>query len=445
MRRRNAIASAVSSVCLFIAVAVPASAVTIYAEVNVTDKDLPDVNPGDGVCSASWIPMPNVASCTLRAAVMELNAYVSKNPYQDIFRVVHLPPGVYTLSLAGRGENAAQTGDLDILRSMTIAGTDPEHRAVINAHGIDRVFDVRAPTFVVEFYNLEITGGAADKSTGDGQGGGIRVGFGAAGLIQNVRLWANRAGVGGAIYNDGGRDADDQSAARYLRIQSSELALNSLAEQGSNNPRGAAIFSRGKLQLYKSSIFLNSGDGGQRDPAIWAEPWNAALLQPELSIELSTIGDNVGTAVHTQDVPLSLVRSTVVDNLGIGLRFAANWPAALNITRSIVAGNETECMLSIQAQTTTSWNLYRGGGCPSSPNDHSLFGVDPQLYDRADNGGRTETYLPMPGSLVIDRYGCTASIDQRGFGAPADGNGDGVVTCDIGAVEVQPDEKNWPR
>ena len=78
----------------------------------------------------------------------------------------------------------------------------------------------------------------------------------------------------------------------------------------------------------------------------------------------------------------------------------------------------------------------------------------------ADNGpstgsGRTTlTHALLPGSPAIDAgdpAGCTydhdgnpdtpdllLSTDQRGYTRPADGNGDGVARCDIGAYEVQP-------
>lgn len=36
--------------------------------------DLPDVAPGNGICSASQVVVPNTAVCSLRAAIMEANA-----------------------------------------------------------------------------------------------------------------------------------------------------------------------------------------------------------------------------------------------------------------------------------------------------------------------------------------------------------------------------------
>src|SRR5688572_22952303 len=63
--------------------------------------DAPDLDPGDGVCATAE------AACSLRAAVQEANAL----PGADRIRV---PAGEYVLTLAGRLEDAAATGDLDL-------------------------------------------------------------------------------------------------------------------------------------------------------------------------------------------------------------------------------------------------------------------------------------------------------------------------------------------
>ncbi len=68
-------------------------------------------------------------------------------------------------------------------------------------------------------------------------------------------------------------------------------------------------------------------------------------------------------------------------------------------------------------------------------------GNDPLLGVLQDNGGFTFTDEPGVGSSAIDsgdNASCGAT-DQRGVSRPLDGDANGSVICDIGAVEVAPD------
>jgi hypothetical protein len=62
-------------------------------------------------------------------------------------------------------------------------------------------------------------------------------------------------------------------------------------------------------------------------------------------------------------------------------------------------------------------------------------GIDPVL---SDNGGPTPTHALLPGSNALDAAPRCPPVytDQRGNVRPADGNGDGVEVCDIGAYEA---------
>jgi hypothetical protein len=62
--------------------------------------------------------------------------------------------------------------------------------------------------------------------------------------------------------------------------------------------------------------------------------------------------------------------------------------------------------------------------------------VDAGLGPLADNGGFTRTH--RPGANAIDHGVASAcpATDQRGFARPQDGDGNGSVVCDVGAVEI---------
>src|SRR5688572_10221914 len=84
-------------------------------------------------------PVPDgcaVGDCSLREAVIAANA--------DGADRILLPPGTYTLSLAGAGEDLAATGDLDLVANdIELRGTGAgPGDVVIDATGLgDRILD----------------------------------------------------------------------------------------------------------------------------------------------------------------------------------------------------------------------------------------------------------------------------------------------------------------
>jgi hypothetical protein len=68
------------------------------------------------------------------------------------------------------------------------------------------------------------------------------------------------------------------------------------------------------------------------------------------------------------------------------------------------------------------------------------------LLPLADNGGGTMTHALKKGSRAIDNGNNTVcpATDQRGMSRPVDGNNDDTATCDMGAVEMTPEEFSSP-
>ena len=117
--------------------------------------DAVDAVPGDTICATAG------AVCTVRAAIMEANA-LGMGGFIDI------PAGIYTLTIAGNGEDGAATGDLDITTDLNITG----HFAAVTTikqSTNDRVFHIQPGingVVVIEF--LTVSDGAPPA----GQGGG---------------------------------------------------------------------------------------------------------------------------------------------------------------------------------------------------------------------------------------------------------------------------------
>ena len=71
---------------------------------------------------------------SLRSAIQAANALRGPD-------TIDLPAGVYRLTLAGPGEDAAAAGDLDITGDLTIGGRSASN-TVVDGNNLDRVFEV---------------------------------------------------------------------------------------------------------------------------------------------------------------------------------------------------------------------------------------------------------------------------------------------------------------
>ncbi|MEZ4641665.1 MAG: hypothetical protein R3E31_02810 [Chloroflexota bacterium] len=105
-----------------------------YALPNVTytvntNVDAGDSNIGDGVCQTT------TGHCSLRAAIQEANASFLES-------TIILPTGSYDITLEGKNEDSAVSGDLDILSHITLQGED-KATTIIDANQIDRAIHVQ--------------------------------------------------------------------------------------------------------------------------------------------------------------------------------------------------------------------------------------------------------------------------------------------------------------
>jgi len=152
---------------------------------------------------------------------------------------------------------------------------------------------------------------------------------------------------------------------------------------------------------------------------------------------------------------VTLTNSTLSGNAGTGGAFRTVWNAggirvstgSITLTNSTVSGNSAGSYnggISLYSISPTNVvqvinSIIAGNSAPNGDTNatpaagstNNIIGGDPQLAALADNGGPTQTMLPLPASPTIDA-GSDAScpaIDQRGLSRPQGAH------CDIGAVE----------
>jgi CSLREA domain-containing protein len=166
-----------------------------------TTTDAADATVGDGVCATA------AAQCSLRAAIQESNFQTTDDTI--LLDVLPPSPGVeprYELTITGRGEDAAVTGDLDITDDVEIIGQSSPF-ATIDGLDSDRVLDIRpCSSCAVVLADLDIVNGSAVHTAdpNDGDGAGIRNNGGVLTLLNAGVFDSTAHDSGGGIANFGG-------------------------------------------------------------------------------------------------------------------------------------------------------------------------------------------------------------------------------------------------
>jgi hypothetical protein len=212
--------------------------------------DEPDA-ANDGECSST----PS-GFCTLRAAIMQTN----QMPGMDI---INVPVGHYTLTIPGDGEDASETGDLDVLDDLKIDGASGF--PIIDGDGIDRVLDIdpNGEDLDVEIYDVRITGGEAPFGEA---GGGIDSGNVDTNLhIERAFFEANDASslFGGGLRNVSNLTMIDVSFLDNIAGDGGGMTHISTASANLSNVtfiRNHAESDGGGLHIASGSVTLTDGE-----------------------------------------------------------------------------------------------------------------------------------------------------------------------------------------
>jgi len=362
--------------------------------------------------------------CSLREAIQSANFC----PGPDVIR---LPAGTYTLSIAGVDEDVAYQGDLDILGDVIIIG---EGIPVIDANGIDRVFDIAEATDVT----LE---GLMIREGEEQQGAGIRN----KGVLQltDIHIFNNEATEdGGGIYNFGSLTVDQG------------LITDNTAQTGS----GGGIYNEGDVLLTDTIVGTNR---------------NVGIHNQGTSLELvdCTIGYNEdGGGIYSfksspPSVPVTLTNTDIIGNEGFGF-YGIN--AELTITGGVISDNQesgvfnhtnlTMSGATVNGNHSTSdggglylvniisatienstisgnqavgngggiyfWGLGGGGAGTLSLNNVTVT-------ENIANGNGGGIFNNTTGSLTIDQSHITENIAQTGLGGGIYNEGEAVLTDTI--------------
>jgi CSLREA domain-containing protein len=327
--------------------------------------------------------------CSLREAVRaaNLDSAVDGCLAGSGADTIALAQGTYTLSIAGIGEDAALTGDLDILHDLSITGAGASTTA-IDGNRLDRVLDVRGAN--MHLARLSIRNGSADTS-----GGGIANNAGAL-TLDDVMVSDNQAAEdGGGVANMG-----------TLTLNNSEISDNS------SDNRGGGIANRGTVIAADSQIMGNtafSSGGG-----IYADN-NGRVELTGTSVMMNTASrgggiTNASGALTVIDSQIMENMATEVDGGGILNR------ATLTVRGSMVADN-----MSHEGKGGGIFNQGGAGSVTASTISGNMSG------NRGGGIANSGTLLVRDTAIVSN----TAESHAFPFGYPAFGGGlanSGVLT-----------------
>lgn len=396
----------------------PATAGALTINVN-NPQDLPDVDPGDGVCNVDPFQNPDVfALCTLRAAVMEANATsIDTEPMVTIL----LKPGsnhVFKINPVD-GDVTGANGDLDIARPMWIGVPEgSKTRARISGNNLDLIFDIETEAKGSTLHGLEITAGRpANGFAGK-----------AAAAIENksedlLLSWLD-------IHHNKSNGPDRGAIYVYygnIHLVDSSVRDNGTTEdetkgiEGGNGPGGPTI--------ERSSIHGNFGAGIQHASGL-------------LTLTNSTVAYNKFGGIFSQ-ADSNISGSTIAYN-GWAQIFLSETEGAAEISGSILVSLDSMVPVCFHSSTEFSsrWNLYGDTSCQLDDTDvGSKHNASVSLHDLGNWGGRTQTMPPLSGSDAVDFVDpslCEDNVfDQRGLPRIVSYTGAQPARCDAGAVELQ--------
>ena len=354
--------------------------------------------------------------CTLREAIQAAN---TGGPVDGCiaqsYTTISIPPGTYTLALAGAGKDANASGDLDITAaSLTIQGSGAGS-TILDGGAIDRVLHIMGGG-TVAIYDLTLTNGNVN-----GEGGGLFVDASTV-TVKDCTIEANQTtGTplhhGGAIFNNQGT----------LTVRNTTLSGNQAS--GADAQAGAIHNNDGTVTLEGCALIGNS-----------ASNHGGALVNqgtaPQMTLTNCTISGNCcgigqfGGGIYHAAGTLNVNSCTIYGNVEHGIFNEGT----LNIRNSILSAN-TDNYNNPGGGTLNDfgYNLAEGEAADFvEPTDITI--LSPNLGSLQDNGGPTFTHALLAGSPCIDAIpgpGCNGgpATDQRGVARPQNGN------CDIGAYE----------
>lgn len=266
-------------------------------------------------------------------------------------------------------------------------------------------------------------GGGGPGNGGFGGGGGMygSGGFGGGnGTNSPTGTGGAGAGMGGAIFNHRGS----------LNLTNVTMTGNSASAGGGSlgSGLGAAIFNLNGNVTIAYSTLANNTVSGSKGGALSGGPGDGTVY----SLAYGNTIENGTASLAALTITNSIISGTVGSN-GAGNN---------DVVNNVVAGAHPSNTGNVATLTWAGNNIVgarqnatSSAGATATQNGAPSSNANPNLGALVNNGGATQTMLPLAGSPAIDAAAsCTGAngVDQRGVARPQG------PRCDLGAVEVIP-------
>jgi hypothetical protein len=232
--------------------------------------------------------------------------------------------------------------------------------------------------------------------------------------------------------------------SRVFKVTGRPVKISDLTIQDGDNSLfddlGGGIYNLGDLTLLRVTLRNNesvSGGGLYNDSGATVTIIDSTI-SGNIAHDPGICDGGIGGGIGSRGT-VNLINTTITDNEaeceggGIDLNFSGTATLSNTIVGDNHASFTKDCTtFDPDGFISAGFNLDSDGSCGlDQPSD--LPGVSPLLGPLQDNGGSTDTHLPMAGSPAIDAGDVSTALprDQRGVRRPQG------PASDIGSVEVE--------